>query len=45
MQVIILVVEDLYSESDEVVVQWEELETQIQAKFARNLFGTKDKDD
>ena len=39
------VVKGLYSGSDEVVVQWEELEAQISVKFDGNLFGTEDKDD
>ena len=39
-----LVEEDLHSESDEVVVQWKELEVQIQVAFARNLFDYEDKD-
>ena len=34
--------EGLYSRSDEFVVRWEELEAQIQAKFAGNLFDAKD---
>ena len=39
------VMEDLYSGSDEVVVQWEELEVQIQENVAGNLVDAKDKDD
>ena len=45
MQVIMSIMKDLYSESDEVVVQWEELEAQIQEKYAGNLLGAEDKDD
>ena len=37
--------EDLYSESDEVVVQWEELEVQIQENAAGNSVDAEDKDD
>ena len=40
-----LVTEDLYSRSDEVVVQWEELVVQIQANAAGNLVDDEDKDD
>ena len=40
-----LVVEDLYSGSVEVVVQWEELEVQIQENAAVNLIDDEDKDD
>ena len=39
------VVEGFYFESDEVVVRWEELEAQIQQKFAKISFGAEDKDD
>ena len=39
------IVKDLYSGSDEVVVQWEELEVQIQENVARNLVDAEDKDD
>ena len=45
MQVIMSVTEVLYSGSDEVVVRQEELEAQIQEKYAGNLFGAEDKDD
>ena len=45
MQVIMLVMEDLYSGSYEVVVQWEELEVQIQANVAANSVDAEDKDD
>ena len=40
-----LVMEDLYSKSDEVVVQWEELEVQIQANAVGNSVDAEDKDD
>ena len=39
------VAEDLYSGSDEAVVQWEELEVQIQENDAGNLIVAEDKDE
>ena len=38
------VMEDLYSGSDEVVVQWEELEVQIQENTAGNSVDAENKD-
>ena len=38
------VTEDLYSGSDEVIVQWEELELQIQEITIGNLVDAEDKD-
>ena len=40
-----LVAKDLYSGSDEVVVQWEELEVQIQENTTGDLVDAEDKDD
>ena len=37
--------EDLYFGSDEVVVQWEELEVQIQENASTNSVDVEDKDD
>ena len=39
------VMEDLYSGSDEIVMQWEELEVQIQANAVVNYIDVEDKDD